>query len=101
MAVSPDLLARLRDTIAQPLKLPPGGDALDGAEATLRVELPDDLRSLYALGDGGFGPGLGLKSIQGLVSSYGDVCRRGPDYTGEIEWPRHLLPLFDAVLVPG
>ena len=85
----------------QPLAAPPGGDALDAAEATLQIELPEDLRSLYTLADGGFGPGLGLKTVQGVVASYQDMCRRGPDYTGEVEWPRHLLPLFDAAMVPG
>lgn len=81
---------------------PPPGDArLDEAEATMRLEIPEGVRQLYRLGDGGFGPGLGLCSLAALVGGYEDICRRGPDWTGQVEWPRHLLPIFNAVPLPS
>jgi hypothetical protein len=48
----------------QPLPAPPGGDALDAAEATLQVELPEDVRSLYALADGASVPGWGSRPFR-------------------------------------
>lgn len=81
---------------------PPPGDArLDEAEATMRLEIPEGIRQLYRFGDGGFGPGLGLFSLAALVGGYQDICRRGPDWTGRVEWPRHLLPVFNAVPLPS
>ena len=85
----------------QPLAPPPGDERLDAAEAGMQVELPEEVRQLYILADGGFGPGLGLKPVNVLVGSYEDLRRRGPDYTGAIEWPRHFLPLFDAAMLPS
>lgn len=59
--------------------------------------LPDDLRQLYSIADGGFGPGFapGLYSIERIGQEYDDLRRRGPGYTGEADWPSYLLPLTD------
>lgn len=65
--------------------------------------IPNDVRQLYSIADGGFGPGAGytsgfgtgLYSLKGIGQVYDDLCRRGPDYTGTTTWPRHLLPLTD------
>lgn len=61
--------------------------------------LPHDLRQLYSIADGGFGPGIGpgLYSLERIGQEYDDLCRRGPGYTGEADWPPHLLPLTDIV----
>lgn len=65
--------------------------------------LPAELRQLYAIADGGFGPGIGytpgfghgLYSLEGIGRNLEDLRRRGPDYCGTIEWPAHYLPLTD------
>jgi hypothetical protein len=61
--------------------------------------IPHDLRQLYAIADGGFGPGIGpgLYSLERIGREYDDLRRRGPGYTGEADWPPHLLPLTDIV----
>lgn len=74
-------------------------------ESKLGRPIPQDVRQLYAIADGGFGPGngftsgfgYGLYSLERVGQEYDDLCRRGPDYTGAIAWPRHFLPLTDNV----
>jgi len=78
----------------QPLRSPPGEQALADAERMIGRPLPDDLRQLYAIGDGGFGPGGGLFPLAELVERYGELTRDPYGPAGQ-DWPKNLLPLFD------
>ena len=65
--------------------------------------LSADLRAMYGIADGGWGPGIaftlghgrGFQSLQTVGETLADLRRRGPGYTGEAEWPAHLLPIAD------
>ena len=97
------LSASSEDPHNYPLAPPATGAGFEALEAKVGHPIPNDLRQLYAIADGGFGPGLGytpgfgpgLYSLECIGQTHDDLCRRGPDYTGRIEWPRHLLPLTD------
>ena len=78
----------------QPLRPPPGEQALADAEKAIGRPLPDEVQQLYAIGDGGFGPGEGLFSLGELVERYGDLTREPYGPLGQ-DWPKQLLPLFD------
>jgi hypothetical protein len=84
----------------QPGAAPATEAALTSAEARIGRPLPSGLRQLYAIADGGFGPGSGLFALSELAERYDDMTREpfGPD--GQ-DWPRNLLPLFneDPVLL--
>jgi hypothetical protein len=84
----------------QPLAPPPGDEAIAVAADRLGRHLPDDVRQLYALGDGGFGPGEGLFPLAELIERYDHLTREPYGPKGQ-DWPKHLLPLFeeDPVLV--
>lgn len=75
-------------------------DAADWArvEALTGREVPGDLRDLYSVADGGFGPGIGegLSSLASVVATYEDLRRRGPGCTAEAEWPATYLPICDT-----
>ncbi len=83
----------------------PAPPATDAQLATLEQEigrpLPADLRELYKISNGGWGPGVGytpdygtgIVSTAALASDYADLRRRGPGYTGQAEWPAHYLPI--------
>ena len=61
--------------------------------------VPDALKQLYAISDGGFGPGFtGLHSVQLIVSTCEDFRRRGPDYCGTILYPHSFIPIAGAML---
>jgi hypothetical protein len=81
--------------------LTPGPSPEDWAtlEATVGRPMPEDLRRLYSVSNGGFGPGLtGLKSLETIAVDYQDFRRRGPDYCGSIDYPASFVPLaFDAL----
>ena len=84
----------------QPLAPPPDKTALDDAAKRIGQPLPDEVQQLYAIGDGGFGPGDGLFALAELVQRYEEVS--GEDFCPEgQDWPKNLLPLFseDPVLV--
>lgn len=78
----------------QPLAPPPDERALVEAEKAIGRPLPVELRQLYSIGDGGFGPGGGLLPIVRLVIYYVD---RVSEPCGPLDqpWPENLLPLFD------
>ncbi len=78
----------------QPLAPPPDERALVEAEKAIGRPLPVELRQLYSIGDGGFGPGGGLLPIVRLVIYYVD---RVSEPCGPLDqpWPKNLLPLFD------
>ena len=78
----------------QPLAPPPGDDELKQAEAAIGRPLPDDVKQLYAIGDGGFGPGDGLLPLAQLVERYRELTHEPYGPAGQ-DWPKNLLPLFD------
>jgi SMI1/KNR4 family protein SUKH-1 len=84
----------------QPLGPVPDQTALDDAAKRIGGPLPDEVRQLYAIGDGGFGPGEGLFPLAELVARYEEVTAEDFCPEGQ-EWPKSLLPLFseDPVLV--
>ena len=81
---------------AEPAKLasPPEDAALAEAEERIGRLLPAELRQLYEIGDGGFGPGDGLFPLAELVERYADCVRQPIGPAGQL-WPANLLPLFD------
>lgn len=73
---------------------PPEKSDIETAERAIGNSLPEALRQLYAIGDGGFGPGSGLYSLDQLATKYQGLTETpfGPlDQT----WPGNLLPIFD------
>lgn len=78
----------------QPLPAPPGEDRLREAEAALGRSLPTEIRQLYEIADGGFGPGDGLMPISEVVDRYRTMTGAPFGPLGQ-PWPATLLPLFD------
>lgn len=78
----------------QPLAPPPGDAEIGEAEKAVGRSLPGEVRQLYAIGDGGFGPGNGLLPLAEAVGHYRSFTRE-PYGPSEEEWPANLLPLFD------
>jgi hypothetical protein len=78
----------------QALSPPPGDQALAEAEKAIGRPLPDAVQQLYAIGDGGFGPGEGLMPLVELVRRYREMTDE-PFGPLEQPWPKNLLPLFD------
>ena len=78
----------------QPLAPPPGEPALAEAAKAIGRPLPEEILQLYAIGDGGFGPGEGLMPIAQLVDRYRDMTATPFGPLGQL-WPENLLPLFD------
>jgi len=84
---------------AKPLEAPPSDRDWDVLEEICGWAIPDDLKRLYSIADGGFGPGFtGLNSVRAIGSSYEDLRRRGPDYTGEIHYPDSFIPIANETL---
>jgi hypothetical protein len=85
---------------AQPIAPPPPDAEVDGAARVLGRPLPDEVQQLYAISDGGFGPGEGLFPLANLLERYSDLTRE-PYGPKDQDWPRNLLPLFeeDPVLI--
>lgn len=84
----------------QQLHPAPGQQALALAEQGIGRPLPGDVRQLYAIADGGFGPGAGLMPLAELVDRYGEMTRAPFGPLGQ-DWPKNLLPLFDEDPVLG
>jgi hypothetical protein len=78
----------------QPLVPPPGEAALKSAEQAIGRPLPNEVTQLYAIGDGGFGPGEGLMPLAQLAERYGELTREPYGPLGQ-DWPKNLLPFFD------
>lgn len=78
----------------QPLAAAPSEQALGEAEAAIGRPLPDEVQQLFAIGDGGFGPGEGLLPLAEMVSRYREMTREPYGPLGQ-DWPKQLLPLFD------
>ena len=67
--------------------------ALQAAEARLGFALPAALRQAYEeIGDGGFGPGDGLYSLDQLVAKYREMTAEPVGPQGQA-WPPALLPV--------
>lgn len=78
----------------QPLGDPPGEQALIEAGRAIGRPLPDEVQQLYAIGDGGFGPGEGLMPLAEVIDRYRELTREPYGPLGQ-DWPKQLLPLFD------
>ena len=84
----------------QLLAPPPREQALDEAGDRIGRPLPDEVHQLYAIGDGGFGPGEGLFPLAELIDRYRALTSEPYGPKGQ-DWPKNLLPLFseDPVLL--
>jgi len=79
---------------AKPLQPPPTESDWKALERIVGRSIPADLKRLYAISDGGFGPGFtGLNPVQMIGSACEDYRRRGPDYCGTIRYPESFIPL--------
>lgn len=84
---------------------PASEEDLAKLERRIGRTLPEDLRQMFGISDGGWGPGYaftqgygaGLMSALGVIEQLDDLERRGPGYTAEMDWPANLLPLTDLV----
>lgn len=84
---------------AKPLSPPPGDGEWLRLEQIVGRAMPDDLKRLYSIADGGFGPGFtGLYDLQMVGSVYEDFRRRGPDYCGTITYPASFVPIAGEML---
>lgn len=84
---------------AVPLAPPPSGDDWEELERIIGRSMPDDLKRLYTVSDGGFGPGFtGLNSLQAIGAQCQDYRRRGPDYCGTIDYPMSFVPIANEML---
>ena len=79
---------------ARELSAAPDEARLAEAERRIGRPLPPEVRQLYAIGDGGFGPGGGLLGLGELVARYHELTREPYGPLGQ-DWPANLLPLFD------
>lgn len=99
-----EIAASTDDKDAYPLAAPANEADLRALEAAVGRPLPGDVRQMWAIADGGWGPGFsfttdhgpGLHSASGARVELEDLRRRGPGYTAEMEWPANLLPLTDG-----
>lgn len=78
----------------QPLSPAPDEQAVAAAGKAIGRPLPDEVQQLYAIGDGGFGPGQGLLPLAEVVDRYREMTREPYGPLGQ-DWPKNLLPLFD------
>ena len=69
--------------------------ALDHADSQLGFALPEPLRQLLRIADGGFGPGDGLLSVAKTISLYRKLTAK-PQGPGGEHWPAKLLPIWEA-----
>ena len=82
---------------------PASPEDLGRLERRIGRPLPADLRQMFGIANGGWGPGYaytqgygaGVMSVSGVIAELDDLERRGPGYTGEMAWPANLLPLTD------
>jgi len=84
---------------AKPLRLPPDESDWAKLEQIAGRPIPDELKRLYSIADGGFGPGFtGLNSVQSIGINCEDFRRRGPDYCGTVAYPDSFLPIAEETL---
>ena len=78
----------------EPLPPPVTDDQIALAETAVGRPLPPPLRQLYAIADGGFGPGDGLFPLDRMLDEYDDMVREPAGPQNQL-WPANLLPLTD------
>ena len=84
---------------AKPLVAPPADGDWKDLEKLVKRPLPADLKRLYSISDGGFGPGFtGLNPVETIGINYNDFRRRGPDYCGTILYPANFIPIAGEML---
>ena len=84
---------------SKPLTPPPGAGDWAELERIVGWPMPEDLKRLYSISDGGFGPGFdGLNPVQRIGSYCKDYRRRGPDYCGTIDYPASFIPIANEML---
>lgn len=84
---------------AKPLAPPPAKADWQELETIMGRAVPEELKELYTIADGGFGPGArGLYPVRQIASAYQDLRRRGPDYCGTIDYPQGFLPIAEEKL---
>jgi cell wall assembly regulator SMI1 len=69
--------------------------AITHADEKLGFALPEPLRQLYRIADGGFGPGGGLLSLANMISLYRKLTSKPQGPSGE-PWPAKLLPIWEV-----
>ena len=70
--------------------------ALAHADAQLGFALPEPLRQLLRIADGGFGPcGNGLLSLANMLSRYRKLMAK-PQGPGDEHWPAKLFPIWEV-----
>jgi hypothetical protein len=69
--------------------------ALERADRELGVPVPEPLRQLLMISDGGFGPGAGLLPLADMLSLYRKLTATPMGPNGEV-WPARLLPIWQA-----
>jgi len=84
---------------AKPLEPPPSDRDWDELEQICGWAIPEDLKQLYSIADGGFGPGFtGLNPVSRIGAYCEDYRRRGPDYCGTIHYPHSFIPIANEML---
>jgi len=84
---------------AKPLEAPPSDRDWDELEQLCGWAIPNDLKRVYSIADGGFGPGFtGLNPVSRIGISCEDYRRRGPDYCGTIHYPGSFIPIANEML---
>lgn len=79
---------------AKPLAPPPSEYDWNALERFAGRPIPTDLKHLYSISDGGFGPGItGLNTVQLIKAGSKDFRRRGPDYCGTVKYTNFYLHL--------
>ena len=79
---------------AKPLVPAPKDSDWAKLEKLVGQKIPEDLKRLYGISDGGFGPGFtGLHPVELIASACEDFRRRGPDYCGSIIYPDSFIPI--------
>lgn len=79
---------------AKPLQPPPTDREWEALEQIAGRAMPEDLKRLYTVSNGGFGPSFtGLNTVQLIGAGCEDFRRRGPDYCGTVHYPDSFLPL--------
>ncbi|MBM1172048.1 SMI1/KNR4 family protein [Microvirga arabica] len=79
---------------ARPLQPPPTENDWKALERIVGRSVPEDLKRLYTISDGGFGPGFtGLNAVQLIGAGCEDHRRRGPDYCGTVPYSESFIPL--------
>jgi hypothetical protein len=84
---------------AKPLATPPMRSDWLELEQIVGRPMPEDLKRLYSISNGGFGPGFtGLHPVRAIGVNFQDFRRRGPDYCGSIDYPACFVPIAGEVL---